>query len=852
MTGNVLPVPDYIAFDTETTGLSPGDDQIIEVALVRFQDGVPVDRWTSLVRPDKQVGLKTLRLTGIPVEGLTESPTIEAICHKIEEFREHLPLVGHNPEFDTSFLSKPIPGFPGVPVYDTLELARIVYPGFKTYRLSDLARELNVELDEAHRACDDAEASGIIFRLIQERIAGMPMSLRHEILWLMGKEWVPGHLFELDMKDSCYQPSLFEIPPVRSQPGMSLDKPGSSALSPLDSVPGENHLQPDKDDFWIEDVLLGEANQVSINAYLDSNTVRKVIMSSLNVANPEHPVLIAGDFEFLNDVPEGASFLSVPGDYLCVLKANMVSDLARNGFFDSLDVEDKRFLSSVIVWKSLSQDGLFNKIQIAGRGYALRRELCCSEFPMCQDYCPVQDQCYYLKAVKKANGARVILTTKEGCFARPFQAKTCILLGMGDVARVWEGMQPRLDLLKFMDTLSHAGCSHFIPETKKILSESLGVLGRRRDAYIPGKIKEALSFLYADISGVINELRQRVKDPSDHVIKYPLDPPVLSATLHRLEYWMEELRRILVDDEQSISLLERGYSDRSQDNIVFFKKVLWPVLDARKALEDRYGKVVIVSHELSFASRFQGLRQLYGLEDDRIVHKDVTAESSGSKRKDVLLISVDSSGHASGDRHITFTGKFLEELMSQSKENALCLCPSYAFIRNLGSIVTDTLEQNGIAVFAQGVDGGARVIEHLLEPETLALARFGIEVSPTLGISPGILVIPKVPFSPPNVLDELRRNELSARGKDGFVEINVLPVALAIDSYIEALGRSTKRLAVVLLDPKILPGQRGWGRDFADYFLDVRKIVCLPQTAVARIARWIKEGKEGEKGVNEC
>ena len=69
--------------------------------------------------------------------------------------------MGHNPEFDTSFLSKPIPGFPGVPVYDTLELARIVYPGFKTYRLSDLARELNVELDEAHRACDDAEASGI-------------------------------------------------------------------------------------------------------------------------------------------------------------------------------------------------------------------------------------------------------------------------------------------------------------------------------------------------------------------------------------------------------------------------------------------------------------------------------------------------------------------------------------------------------------------------------------------------------------------------------------------------------------------------------------------------------------------
>ncbi len=57
------------------------------------------------------------------------------------------------------------------------------------------------------------------------------------------------------------------------------------------------------------------------------------------------------------------------------------------------------------------------------------------------------------------------------------------------------------------------------------------------------------------------------------------------------------------------------------------------------------------------------------------------------------------------------------------------------------------------------------------------------------GTGTEILVIPKIPFLPPNTIDDLRRRELSAMGKDGFVEINVLPVVLAIRSYIEDLCR---------------------------------------------------------------
>ena len=42
----------YIAFDVETTGLSPMNDKIIEVAAVLFENGEITQSYTSLVNPE--------------------------------------------------------------------------------------------------------------------------------------------------------------------------------------------------------------------------------------------------------------------------------------------------------------------------------------------------------------------------------------------------------------------------------------------------------------------------------------------------------------------------------------------------------------------------------------------------------------------------------------------------------------------------------------------------------------------------------------------------------------------------------------------------------------------------------
>ncbi|QKS71399.1 PolC-type DNA polymerase III [Paenalkalicoccus suaedae] len=165
----------YIVFDVETTGLSARYNTIIELAAVRIKNGEEIDRFESFANPHEKLSPTIIELTGITDDMVVDAPEIDNVLRDFYEWCKDDTLVAHNASFDIGFLNAGYAkiGFEKVsnPVIDTLELARMLYPQFKNYRLNTLCKKFNIELVSHHRAIYDAEATGhLLWKMLKDAI----------------------------------------------------------------------------------------------------------------------------------------------------------------------------------------------------------------------------------------------------------------------------------------------------------------------------------------------------------------------------------------------------------------------------------------------------------------------------------------------------------------------------------------------------------------------------------------------------------------------------------------------------------------------------------------------------------
>ncbi len=170
-TRQTLDEAEFVVLDTETTGLRPGPDRVIEVAAVRLRGGEVIDSFQSLINPGRRLPPFIVKFTGITSEMLAGAPTAAVIIPDFLHFIEGAALVGHNLSFDISFLSHeaqrlgqtfPLDGF------DTIPLARRFLPGLKRFKLDMVAQYLKIPATNRHRAMGDAQVTAAIFLRILE------------------------------------------------------------------------------------------------------------------------------------------------------------------------------------------------------------------------------------------------------------------------------------------------------------------------------------------------------------------------------------------------------------------------------------------------------------------------------------------------------------------------------------------------------------------------------------------------------------------------------------------------------------------------------------------------------------
>ena len=94
----------FVVFDTETTGLAPSKNRIVELAAIRFVGGEPVQLFTALIDPQREIPHDVSALNGITNEIVAGFPTISQVLPAFEDFIGDDLLIAHNIEFDLKFL----------------------------------------------------------------------------------------------------------------------------------------------------------------------------------------------------------------------------------------------------------------------------------------------------------------------------------------------------------------------------------------------------------------------------------------------------------------------------------------------------------------------------------------------------------------------------------------------------------------------------------------------------------------------------------------------------------------------------------------------------------------------------
>lgn len=157
-----------VYFDTETTGVKPGKDHIIELALLVYDDGTLTEEYDEFIQIDGKLPSKIVELTGITDEMLKDDGVAakDAAAKIITVLKKDSVWVAHNTQFDLLFIYNLLKEYfdeedildklSKLKWLDTLTIFkdRAGYP----HRLENMVEHYKLKDVRFHRAIDDARA----------------------------------------------------------------------------------------------------------------------------------------------------------------------------------------------------------------------------------------------------------------------------------------------------------------------------------------------------------------------------------------------------------------------------------------------------------------------------------------------------------------------------------------------------------------------------------------------------------------------------------------------------------------------------------------------------------------------
>ncbi|MEG0900364.1 MAG: exonuclease domain-containing protein [Oscillospiraceae bacterium] len=163
----------FVVVDLETTGLSPEDEEIIEIGTIKYNNGILEDTFHSLVNPHKPIPSSASAINHIYDKDVNNAPSFEDIADSFISFIEDYTLVAHNSSFDMKFIQTQLSSLGKEPlnnfVVDTLSLSRQYLPFLKNHKLDTIKDYLGLT-SLSHTAIGDCEVTAKLYLSLLDKI----------------------------------------------------------------------------------------------------------------------------------------------------------------------------------------------------------------------------------------------------------------------------------------------------------------------------------------------------------------------------------------------------------------------------------------------------------------------------------------------------------------------------------------------------------------------------------------------------------------------------------------------------------------------------------------------------------
>jgi len=159
----------YAILDIETTGGKYNEEGITEIAIHKFDGRQVVDKFISLINPEREIQPFVVNLTGINSKMLQTAPKFHEVAKRIVEITESTIIVAHNAQFDYRILRTEFRrlgyNFERKTLC-TVDLSKKLLPEAPSHSLGKLVRSLGIPVSDRHRANGDALATLKLFKIL--------------------------------------------------------------------------------------------------------------------------------------------------------------------------------------------------------------------------------------------------------------------------------------------------------------------------------------------------------------------------------------------------------------------------------------------------------------------------------------------------------------------------------------------------------------------------------------------------------------------------------------------------------------------------------------------------------------